>query len=315
MKPEFTPCVHFDKVRDIQDLTSRLALNKHTMTDIAYIRKTLCILTLFIGLMAVFGCAKSPTVYSLPTEELESMRDEISSVAVVSGQYKTMEQLDLPAKGVLAAGGRGFVSGVGATIAVGVVSPVPGGTIIGIVLSPIGGVVGFFRGMVVAEPTEKIEAAEQALNEAAEKLRTMNLGDTFREDFMALAAERTGKQFRFYEEYGPLTPHEKVDYDPADFPGADTVLEIRPIRAGLWGLWTVNPPASPFAEVGIRLIRLRDGKVLIDDTIMCAGEERSYEVWATNSDLFVQEIVKCVPRLVGKIVDDTFLVNALSNRR
>ncbi len=272
-------------------------------------------LTFFIGLMCIFGCAKSPTVYSMPTEELEAIRSEISSVAVVGGQYKTMEQLDLPAKGVLAAGGRGFVSGMGATIAAGVVSPIPGGTIIGIILSPIGGVVGFFRGMVVAEPTDKVEAAEKTLHQAAEKLRSMNLGDRFREELLSLAVERTGKQFHFYADQGPLNHNEKIVYNPADFPGADTVLEIRPLRAGLWGLWTVNPPTAPFAEVGIRLIRLNDGKVLIDDIIMCAGEERTYEVWAENSDLFVEEIVKTIPRLVGKIVDDTFLVNALSKRR
>lgn len=268
---------------------------------------------LILSFMA--GCATPPSVYTMPNDELEQMRDEIHSVAVVRGRYKSLRQFDLPAKGVLPAGGRGFVSGVGATIAVGVVSPIPGGSVLGVILSPIGGIVGFFRGMIVAEPASKVEAAEKTLLKAAEKLQAMNLSDDFRDRLIRAAEERTSKEFIFHEEFGPRKPEETAVYDQADFPNQDAVLEIRPLRAGLWGLWTVNPPASPFAEVGIRLIRLSDGKVLIDDVIMCAGEERSYDEWATQEDLFVEEFLKCIPRLVEKVVDDTFLTTALARRR
>jgi len=247
--------------------------------------------------------------------EVEQFRDELSTIAVVGGQYRTDLHMDLPAKGSLAAGGRGFVSGAGATIAAGVVSPVPGGTIIGIALSPIGGVIGFFRGMGHAEPADKVEAAEKTLLEAAEKLRNMGLDKVFEQELLLDAGKLPGKKFTIYKNQGPMSASEKTTYNQTDYPGADAVLEIRPIRAGLWGLWTVNPPSAPFVELGIRLIRLRDNKVFIDDIILCAGEERSYDTWAENSDLFVEEIIKCIPRLVEKIVDDTFRVTALSNRR
>jgi len=267
-------------------------------------------------LLAIVGCAKPPTTYTMPPAEVESFRASIQKVAVVRGRYETFRHLDLPAKGTLAAAGRGFVAGVTVTIAAGVVSPVPGGTIIGVVLSPFGGIVGSFHGMFNAVPSAKVDAAEVAINKAADRLKDMKLGDDFLEDLLRLGRERTQVEFEYFDTLGPTSSDERPRYSSESVNGADVVLEIRPMRAGLWGVWSVNPPSTPFVEGGIRLIRVRDGKVLINDVIKCTGEERSYDEWAANDgELFADEIIRCIPRLAEKMVDDIFRVYALSRRR
>jgi len=274
------------------------------------------IATLALLLVVVAGCAKPPATYTMPPAEVESFRASIRKVALVGGQYKAIPHLDLPAKGTVAAAGRGFVSGVGLTVAVGAASPVPGGTIIGLVLSPIGGIIGSIHGMVNAEPSEKVEDVEEALLKASTRLGAMRLDDEFKNDFLKWGKERTGLEFVFHEHLGPTTGSERPVYGPEDVGDADAVLEIRPLRAGLWGLWSVNPPSSPFVEIGVRLIRVHDNAVLLDDVMVCAGEERGYEEWADdNGDMFVNEIIKCIPRLAEKVADDVFRVYALSRRR
>lgn len=281
------------------------------------VRKT-CMTAATIGLllMLVYGCAKPPTTYTMPPDEVESFRASINKVAIVFAKYKSIAHIDLPAKGVLPAAGRGFVSGAGTTIAAGVVSPVPGGTIIGVILSPIGGIVGSVHGMITAEPSDKVEAVEAALYEAGDRLDSMNLRERFKEDLLRLGNEETDLDFVYMGETGPVSAEDVPVYRAEDLAGADTVLEVRPLRAGLWGLWTVNPPSSPFVEIRVRLIRVSNGKVILDDVIMCAGEERAYDEWAAdNGNLFVKEILKTIPRLTEKVIDDTFRVYALSKRR
>lgn len=274
----------------------------------------IAVLTLLLA--GIIGCAKPPTTYTMPPAEVEAFRAGISKVALVGGRYKTLPYIDLPAKGTLAAAGRGFVSGAGVTIAAGAVSPIPGGVIFGIILSPIGGVVGTIHGMANAEPSEKVEAVEAALLKASTRLDSMDLGGMIKDDFVKSGKAHTGLEFKFHENLGPRSETERPVYTPKEVGDADVVLEIRPLRTGLWGIWSVNPPSSPFVEIGVRLIRVSDNTILIDDVMKCVGEERTYDKWAENDGkLFVDEIIKCIPRLVEKVLDDVFRTYALSRRR
>ena len=81
-------------------------------------------------------------------------------------------------------------------------------------------------------------------------------------------------------------------------------------------MYDIDPPSVAFLESRIRLIRVEDNEVLLEDKIVCIGEQRKYTEWGENSgQLFYEDVLACIPRLNDKIIDDLFLVFPLQTDR
>jgi hypothetical protein len=75
----------------------------------------------------------------------------------------------LPAKGVWDGLKRGIVVGASLPIMIGLTSPIPGGTFLGILVSPFGAVIGGIYGIFTAVPADEVEHAEVVLAIAQRK--------------------------------------------------------------------------------------------------------------------------------------------------
>ena len=133
---------------------------------------------------------------------------------------------------------------------------------------------------------------------------------------MTLGSKRTGLKFVELPGIGPRDRNEFVRYDQLDIPGIDTVLEVRTEKNGLLGSYSIDPPSDTYVEGRVRLIRVKDNNVLLDETIVWASEaERKLIEWTENEgQLIVDEFISCVQELAEKIVDDFFLVYPIASR-
>ncbi|UCG12538.1 MAG: hypothetical protein JSU72_18945 [Deltaproteobacteria bacterium] len=261
------------------------------------------------GSWALTSCSHTPAIYTKPANEVDQIRSDIGTVGVVISSYRSQIEVVRPARGWWGGVKRGFVVGAAAPIVVGFVSPVPGGTLIGVLFAPFTAVAGSVYGAFKALPPEEIDKTEAALNEATARIRSMNLKESFVETVARLGNERTGWKFVHLRGKGPKTRAEVVSYDRLEIPGIDAVLEIRIERSGLRGLLTIDPPSSAFLELRSRLIRPTNNEVLYEQTLFCMSEKRTFAEWDDNEgELFIDAFVSCVPRLAEKVVDDFFLV-------
>lgn len=262
------------------------------------------------------GCTHTPNTYTMEPQEVENIRSKLGTVGVTVSNYIATAEISLPGRGPLGGAGRGFVVGGTIPVAVGAVSPIPGGTVIGILFVPIGALVGTFYGAAVAAPAEEVDKAKEVINQTVDKLRAMDLQLQFRDQVVEQLRQGTDLKVVALSEVGPKRKEEVVQYDQLSIPEIDTVLELRIERGGLWGLYTVKPPSAAFAEIRARLIRTRDNEVLLDDVLFCASEKRSYKEWSQDEgQLFAKSIISCMPRLAEKVVDDIFLVYPLADQK
>jgi hypothetical protein len=98
-----------------------------------------------------------------------------------------------------------------------------------------------------------------------------------------------------------------LDESPSDH-DVDAVLDLSEGRAGLKGEYRIDPPSVAFAETDARL-RSPAGDTLLEETIFCSGEERSYVEWgAGDGAAFAATMQACVDAIAEKAVDDFFLL-------
>ena len=248
-------------------------------------------------------------------DAVEKVRSNFGSVGVVASPYRAERKFRVPAKGVVGGAGRGLVVGAALPVVAGAASPIPGGSIVGLLLVPITAPVGMVYGAVKAVPAEEVDRAEVAIHKAVDRLETIDAGSLFHNEVVRLGSERTGLKFIVVPGIGLQEAKEVVAYDQLDIPGIDTILELNFEEGGLWGLYTIDPPTSAFIEVRARLIRKTDNKVLLDETVSCFSEQRSFNEWAAHEGQgFYDEMISCIPRLADKIVDDFFLVYPLTKK-
>ncbi len=270
--------------------------------------------TILVGVVVVLGLtgcsSRTPKIYQMYPGKLERIRYSIRRVGVTISSYPVERDIRKPAKGVTGGMARGIVVGGSTPIIIGAISPVPGGTFIGLLIAPFTAIAGGVYGATKGVPPEDIKKAQAALDQAIDRLKSMNLRQTFINEVAELGKKRTGRGFVELFESGPKGPNEVVRYDQMKFHDIDNILELRIEEAGLFGPYTFNPPSKAFIKVLVRLIRAEDNVVLIDDTLFCASEvDRKYIDWAENKgQFFVDEFVACIPEIAEKIVDDFFLV-------
>ncbi|MBT8363529.1 MAG: hypothetical protein KJP23_02410 [Deltaproteobacteria bacterium] len=270
--------------------------------------------TILVGVVVVLGLtgcsSRTPKIYKMYPGNLERIRYSIERVGVTISSYPLERDLKKPAKGVTGGMARGIIVGGSTPIIIGAISPVPGGTFIGLLIAPFTAVAGGVYGATKGVPPEDIEKAQAALDQAIDRLKTMNLRQTFIKEVVALGEKRTGREFVKLPESGPKDPNEVVRYDQMKLRDIDNVLELRIEEAGLLGPYSFDPPSFAFIEVLVQLVQVEDNEILIDETLFCVSEvDRKYIDWAENEgQFFVDEFVGCIPEIAEKIVDDFFLV-------
>jgi hypothetical protein len=252
----------------------------------------------------------------MPPGDIEALRSNISRVGVVMLDSNVQTVVKLPAKG----SGQGFVRGaaMGAMLPVvfGILAPVPGSALVGILLAPIGAVAGSVYGSATAMPTDEVEAAERLLDQAGQEVRRLGLSGELLDEVVGLGNQRTDMTFFKISNAGSIHPGmEEIEENiKSEF---DTILEIRIDKVGLNAIYSVDPPIEVFVKVGVRLIRTRDGQELLKDIIVCrSDEEKKLDDWIKDGgESFTEEFKGCVPEVAEKIIDDFFLVYPICRDR
>ena len=258
-------------------------------------------------ILACFGCAPTPDIYTMQPSALETIRANISTIGVDLSPERPKTEVLQPAKGVWGGLKRGIVVGATLPVMIGFASPIPGGTFLGMLVSPFGALVGGIYGIYKAVPAEDVEQAEMMLAIASEKVRNQGL----RKDFVAAVIDLGNRRtpFAFVAWPGKDDGKSAKPFQQStDF--IDARLAVRVERTGLRGIYHVDPPSDTFIQVRVRLIGLREDAILFDERFICASdEERGFRDWADHAGSdFIDEFRGCVPELAEKIVDDFFRV-------
>ncbi len=182
-------------------------------------------------------------------------------------------------------------------IVVGTLAPVPGSALLGylvaVVSGPVGGVYGMFNYM----PEEQVEEVGHTLETAAIRIRTLDLRAEFADELVRLGNARTGREFVMIPTGTPE-------------PSTPFLLETKPVRAGLKGLYQIDPPSSAFLEIESRLVRVSDGAELLSARMSCHSDRRTYLQWGSDDgQALIDSLARCVPLLAEKVIDDLFLVS------
>lgn len=265
------------------------------------------LIALMMLLLALHGCAQTPNIYTMQPSALETIRAEISTIGVYLSPERPETEVLLPAKGIWGGLKRGIVVGASMPVMIGFISPIPGGTVLGLLVSPFGALIGGVYGVFTAAPVEEVEHAEVILAIATEKLRHRGLGDRFIENIIDLGHARTQLNFVALPE-AHASPLTKTSHPPMDV--IDARLQIRVQKTGLYGMYSIDPPTDTFVQVHVQLVRLRDNTILLDEHFTCSSdEERTFKDWADQAGAdVIDEFQDCVPELAEKIVDDFFRV-------
>ena len=243
--------------------------------------------------------------------EIEKLRSEITTVGVyISPQIAESEVL-LPAKGAWGGSKRGVVVGATLPVMVGLVSPVPGGTALGVLVAPFGALAGGVYGAATALPAEEVEHIEVELALATDRTRQKNHRKTLMELLIKLGNANTVITFAAWPGPPPDADGSISDtHSQAASRAIDTRLDITAEKAGLRGTYSIDPPTDVFLQVRAQLIRLEDDAVLLDERFDCASEEeRIFREWGSDGGIqLVKEFEYCIPELAEKIIDDFFSV-------
>jgi hypothetical protein len=95
-------------------------------------------------------------------------------------------------------------------------------------------------------------------------------------------------------------------------PSTPILLEVKLVRAGLKGLYQIDPPSSAFLEIESRLVRLSDGAELLSARMSCHSDRRTYLEWGSDDgQALIDSLARCVPPLAEKVIDDLFLVSPI----
>jgi hypothetical protein len=286
---------------------NKMAFSQRAMRIMAARSKWIfvCVVTL-----ASFGCAPTPHIYTMEPSVLETIRADISTVGVSMSPERPKTKVLLPAKGAWGGLKRGIVVGATLPVMVGFASPLPGGTFLGLLVSPFGALVGGIYGIYTAVPAEEVEHAEVMLSLAAEKVRNQGLRKDLINAVVHLGNRHTPLRFVAWPETDACGVVQPL---PASEVRIDARLTMRAERAGLRGIYHVDPPTDTFIQLHVQLVGLRNDDILLDERFICASdEERNFSDWADQGGIgFIDEFRDCAPELAAKIVDDFFRVYPL----
>ena len=285
--------------------------NADTICQNCFKQAPLVLTAWLVAVLVMAGCAQTPAIYTMQPEALEAIRSEISTIGVYISPEPPETEVMLPAKGVWGGFKRGIVVGASLPIMIGFASPIPGGTFLGILVSPFGAIIGGIYGIFTAVPAEEVEHSEVILSIAAEKIRESKLRDAFIRNLIDMGNTTTELTFVDWQE-SRASSHSYNNTHRSYPPQAsiDALLRIQVKKVGLLGSYSIDPPTDTFVQIHVELIRLKDDTILLDEDFTCAsGEERPYQDWADQGGTdVIHEFRDCVPELSEKIIDDFFMV-------
>ncbi len=257
----------------------------------------LIVLALLVGaLIAHVGCARTADLSgpSLPRPPSEDLRSRLGEVRVTAGSSDPAWVFTAPAKGAVSGALRGAGLGAAGTIGVGLATLNPYGAAAGIVLAPLGAVVGAVAGAASAEPAARVEEKETALKKAMEELK-----------FQKVISDCVATALR--EQIGQAA----VAAAPAE--SASTILEVTVEKFGLDGPWRINPPLTFVMSEHTRLIRVSDDAGLYSHLLTYRGRTRPLDDWvAEGSAKLREEAGRACRDLAERLVDEVFLLYLLS---
>ncbi len=262
------------------------------------------ILFVAVLLAVVGGCAQKRNDYVLPPPPTEDQRAGFGTVGLTSVRFTPEISFRLPAKGSAEGAQRGAVLGAAAPISVG--AYIPSAALVGLILAPVGLVVGTVVGATEALPAEEVEKAEAVLKGA--------LSPRHIETAMADAM----REFMRREARLPVVFVKGLE-GRADSGGAslgagtrrwvDTMVELKVTMVGLIGPWSINPPLSFTMRMATRLIRVADGTELHAQELTYLGPAMVFTAWAANeAEAFRKALAPAVRALAEKAVEEVFLL-------
>jgi len=270
-----------------------------------------CLLNLLLwsGLWVLAGCSTAPKIYTMPAMEVENIRADIAKVGVILSDAPAENEVLMPAKGIWGGARRGVVVGARMPVIIGFVSPIPGGTLLGILVAPFTALFGGVYGAVTAPSVQEVEAAEMTLDNVVAEIRQMDLRTDFLDTVVQMGNDRTGKTFVRLPGPEVAQANNENLYNYSNFTDIDRILEMKIEKTGLRGRYQINPPIDVFVQAKIRLISTSDHSVLLEEIFLClSDEERTFAEWSRKETVFAEEFRSCVTELAEKIIDDFFLV-------
>jgi hypothetical protein len=235
------------------------------------------------------GCVLADPRHQLrPPPPSEGLRAQLGRVALSAGPSETAAVLEGPAREAGQGAARGALFGAAWTTYGG--AHLGGwGAFVGILLAPVGALVGAVVGADRAESAAKVEQQETLLTGSLQELQVPEalrgcIADRLREE-RSTPAERGGSE------------------EPT------TILEVTVERVGLQAPVGIKPPLTFVLTERTRLLRASDGTELYVHWLTYRGRTRPIEAWlAENSAMLREDVGRACRVLAEEIVDEVFLL-------
>jgi hypothetical protein len=268
--------------------------------------------------LLLISCATIPKQPPPPPGQL---RADLGRIGIVSGNFQPEVTFQKPmSKGNAALHFAGVGAEVGANVAGSIaISPGQGVGAAAVALGalgliPVGALAGSIVGVIEGEPSKKIREAEDTLNSYVARI---NFQETIRERFLSGAREQTQYPLVLIEGQGPKALDEEITYGSLPDEDIDTLLEISFRKCNLQGIkGRINPPLRLLVAVGIRLIRVKDSKVLHSRNFVYEYESDllKFSEWAANNaQPFKEELDRAFSYLALQILRELINIQAPLN--
>ncbi|MBI5875754.1 MAG: hypothetical protein HZB81_07950 [Deltaproteobacteria bacterium] len=254
-----------------------------------------------------FGCA-TPHIAMTP-DQTAQLKERLGAIGVASARFAPKVELQTPAKGAADAAGKGAIGGAGVILDASGNSGSGAGAIVGILLIPVGAVVGGVGGAIMADSAEAVNQREAVLKKA---LADLKVQETMRDHFIKTTQERTVFRFTRVEEEGPAVEGAIPDYRPLSEKGTKTVQEITVKQFGLKGEGRVQPDLSMYMILQARLVNSATNEEIFNKTFSYQGEKHKFADWAANdARLFTEEFDRCYQKLAEDVMREIYVFNNL----
>jgi hypothetical protein len=263
----------------------------------------LVIMSLWISHIA-YGQTQSPQFEQLPESPAQGPRPKIRRVGVVAAQFEPDVRFDKPmtkGKALL----HGAKEGGLGTIAVGFILGSGQSAFAGLILSPVGAVVGSAVGVIKGSTAREIKESEDVLQGYVE---TLNLQEMMYEQLMSAVGEQAQYPFVRLDVEGPKMPSEEVVYDLSSFEDIDAVLEVGVRECRLDGKPEgINPDLQLVIRADTRFLVATDGQLRDRYFFHFSNDLKKFALWsADNARLFQKELNLGLQSLARQIME-TFI--------
>jgi hypothetical protein len=181
-----------------------------------------------------------------------------------------------------------------------------GALVVGVILAPVGAVIGTIYGAAEALPAEEVEKAEAALKDA---LSSQDIQTAMREAVWEFMHRETKMPVVLVKEWVPTVEKDVPAYSAGADRQVDIFFELKVSMLGLIGPWAIDPPLSFTMRMETRLVRVAGGTVLHTQELTYLGPSRVFTAWAANdAEAFKSALNLAFRALAEKAVEEVFLL-------